>query len=241
MVQSGRRSDGAAHSIPWSKYETPHSLFAMLNHPTLDRALIEDVLNELGTLARAEGQVIKLAIYGGSALALASNFRTATRDLDAVADDEGQRVIERLAVVIAKRRGWNATWLNDDVFPYLSDNVAGVNEHHAFLRSYPSDDEPGVRVYVPTPEYLLALKLMAMRIGIDSDAKDRTDIVNLLAIVGLASPEEVVNFVVGFYPEAKVSAKVLKGIEELFRAPVIAGEDTRHEAPRYLGRGRASH
>lgn len=210
--------------------------------PLLTIDLLHDVLTELGTLARAEGKVIEVAIYGGSALMLASNFRIATRDVDAVADDDGQRVIERLAATIAARRGWPPAWLNDQVYPFLSEMVDGLDDHHSLYRSYPSEHEPGLRVFVPTAEYLLAMKLMAMRIHSADDAKDRTDILNLLAIVGLGTSVEAMKFLEAFYPQARVSLKVIAGLDELFaRADTTRdanSEDSPHVAPAYLGRGR---
>lgn len=53
-----------------------------------DLVLIPEIMGEtfkqLGTLALQEGQVIDLAVYGDSALAIAYDLRTATRDVDAV-------------------------------------------------------------------------------------------------------------------------------------------------------------
>jgi hypothetical protein len=40
-------------------------------HPLFTIDLLHDALTELGSLARAEGKVIEIAIYGGSALMLA--------------------------------------------------------------------------------------------------------------------------------------------------------------------------
>lgn len=209
----------------------------MTAHPTLTAALLEDVLTELANLARDEGKVIDLAIYGGAALCLVSNFRISTRDLDAVADDDGQRTIERLAQVVAFRRNWSPDWLNDDVFPFLSDSVSSLGEHHDFVRSYPCEHEPGLRIFVPTAEYILAMKLMAMRIDDSSAKKDRNDIVNLMSIVGLNTKEEALSFLTAFYPEAKVSPKIALGLDELFRSGDVPKEATGDDvAPAYLGR-----
>ena len=209
----------------------------MPTKPLLTVDTLHDALTELGELARAEGKVIEVAIYGGSALMLASNFRVSTRDVDAVADDDGQRVIERLAARIAERRGWSPDWLNDQVYPFLSDIVDGLGEHHRLFRSYPSEQAPGVRVFVPTPEYILAMKLMAMRIWSGEEAKDREDIINLMAIVGLQSANETMQFVSAFYPEARVSPQVIRGLDELFCSGDVR-EDRPDVAPTYLGRGR---
>ena len=72
----------------------------MPTSPNLTVELLKDALTELAMLARDEGKVVDLAIYGGAALMLVSNFRITTKDVDAVADDDGQRVVERLAGVI---------------------------------------------------------------------------------------------------------------------------------------------
>src|SRR5712691_2308138 len=103
----------------------------------LTRAALQQAFMELGALARAEGKVIDLAVYGGSALMLASNFRETTRDVDGVVGVD-QCLSDRLAAMIAANRGWPADWLND---AYLSPNVEGVSEHHQLFRSDPSEQE----------------------------------------------------------------------------------------------------
>src|SRR5262249_37170187 len=119
---------------------------------------LDDAFSELGRRAHALGKVIDIAVYGGSALMLASNFRIATEDVDAVADQD-QRSIDQLSREVATQRGWPPDWLNDGVRTYLSPNVEGLAQHHQLYRTYPSEDQPGLRVFVPTPEYILAMKL----------------------------------------------------------------------------------
>jgi hypothetical protein len=106
---------------------------------------------DLGVRARREGKVIDLAIYGESALMLASNFRIATQDVDAVVEGD-QSTVTRWAEEIARTRNWPRDWLNDGVRTCLSPHVAGLQEHHALFRAYPSEQEPGLRVFVPSPD-----------------------------------------------------------------------------------------
>ena len=198
---------------------------------------LHDAFMELGAHARRAGKVIDLAVYGGSALMLASNFRVATQDVDAVVEGD-QSTIARLAEDIARTRGWSRDWLNDGVRTYLSPHVEGLAEHHALFRAYPSEPAPGLRVFVPSPEYMLAMKLMAMRLDPAGGKSDLADILNLLDVVGLTTPEEAIDFAAAFYPEARISARLHLGIRELWRMKDTPTQEGRHGAPMYLGRGR---
>jgi len=200
---------------------------------------LHDAFMELGVHARRAGKVIDLAVYGGSALMLASNFRVATEDVDAVVEGD-QSTIVSLAEDIARSRGWPRDWLNDGVRTYLSPQVDGLQEHHALFRAYPSEQEPGLRVFVPSPEYMLAMKFMAMRLDPTGAKSDLADILNLLDIVGLTTPEDAIDFAAAFYPEARISARLHLGIRALWRMKDRQTQEGQHGAPTYLGRGRPS-
>jgi len=194
-------------------------------------------LSEVGALALDHGKVIDIAIYGGSCLMLVSNFRVATKDVDAVAAVD-QAFIDSAARTVADRHGWPHDWLNDGVRTYLSPAVEG-QQHHAFFRSYPDEANPGLRVFVPTAEYMLAMKLMAMRVDVMIEGDDLDDILNLLDIVGLARKEDVVAFAAGFYPEARISAKITLALDNLWRLHEDRTKSRVDEPPRYLGRSGA--
>ena len=200
---------------------------------------LHEAFMDLGLRAQREGKVIELAIYGGSALMLASNFRVATQDVDAVVEGD-QETITRLAEDVARARNWPSDWLNDGVRTYLSPQVSGPQEHHTLFRAYPSEQEPGLRVFVPSPEYLLAMKLMAMRIDPAGDKSDVADILNLLDIVGFTTEEDVIDFAASFYPEAKISPRLRFGIRTLWRIKDNPTQEGRHATPTYLGRSRSS-
>jgi hypothetical protein len=201
---------------------------------SLSPALLRDALAELGARAAAEGKVIDLAIYGGSCLMLASNWRISTQDVDAVPATE-PGLVARLASEVAAARGWPADWLNDGVRTWLSP-LAEFPDHHALLGAWPSEAAPGLRVFVPTAEYLLAMKLMAMRIGPEQASKDLADLLALMRVVGIARRDDLVAFAEGFYPEARRSPRLLLGLEQLWRA-FQEQQDGAENPPRYLGRG----
>src|SRR5882757_1731581 len=125
---------------------------------TFTKAELSAAFHDLGDLAAEAGKVIDLAVYGGSCLMLVSNFRLSSEDVDAVALTD-QNFVNEAARAIAERRGWPADWLNDGVRTYLSPEVEGHQAHELF-GTFPGEAKPGLRVYVPTPEYMLAMKLM---------------------------------------------------------------------------------
>ena len=174
---------------------------------TLTRDLLEDAFTELGRRALGEGKTIDLAVYGGSALILATNFRAATADVDAVAQLD-QATVDRLAGDIARERNWSADWLNDGVRTFLSPNVASVEAHHHLFRAYPDEANQGLRVFVPSVEYMTALKLAALRKDPVRGEKDRDDIKNLLAICNITTADAAMDFVAKFFPEYERTSRL---------------------------------
>jgi len=133
---------------------------------TLDRDALLDAFDEIGRAAVAAGTRLQIAVYGGSALMLASNFRFATEDVDV---SELERTLagwlEKVVKDIARQNGWADDWLNDGVAFHLSFLADGAADHLEF-GTFPRDGTPpGLVVSVPTAEYLLALKLKAARIN----------------------------------------------------------------------------
>jgi hypothetical protein len=199
-----------------------------------DVGALADALDELGQIAHEAGRVIDVAVYGGSCLMLVSNFRIATADVDAVAATD-QGFLDSAAQTIAARRGWPRDWLNDGVRTYLSPAVEGFAQHTLF-RTYPSEQTPGLRLFVPTPEYMLAMKLMALRIEPGSDRNDLADILNLMQVTGLKEKSDIVEFAARFYPEARTSGRLMLSVDHLWNEYNRRLQRPAHEPPQYLGR-----
>jgi len=114
-------------------------------------------LRRLDAKARAARVIVDMAVYGGAALALVFDLRQATRDVDAVvrgAPDFLRRVVGE----VAEEEGWPIDWLNDGVKGFLSNH-----EDLRVITEFQASDAGGLRLYVPVPEYLFAMKCMAMR------------------------------------------------------------------------------
>ena len=86
-----------------------------------DREVLLDAFDEIGRAAVQAGTKLQIAVYGGSALMLASNFRFATEDVDIA--DIGQEWPEWLSNAVERvslKNGWSSAWLNDAVSFHLS-------------------------------------------------------------------------------------------------------------------------
>lgn len=204
------------------------------NRPAFTAEMLGEALAELGQLAHEAGRVIDVAVYGGSCLMLVSNFRVATADVDAVAAVD-QGFLDTAAQTVAARRGWPRDWLNDGVRTYLSPQVEGFAQHTLF-RTYPSEQTSGLRVFVPAAEYMLAMKLMALRLDPASGRNDREDILNLMQVVGMKEKADIVQFAARFYPEARTSGALVLAVDDLWNEYSRRLERPVDEPPQYLGR-----
>ncbi len=80
-----------------------------------DRIGLLEALDAIGAAAVAHGTRLDLAVYGGSALMLASNFRFATEDVDIAEVGARPAWLDAVVAEIAARKGWSADWLNEAV------------------------------------------------------------------------------------------------------------------------------
>lgn len=169
-------------------------------------------LLRLGEIAHAAGKLIEISIYGGAALGLVWNLREFTRDVDAVIHGDST-YLRQAAQAVAIERGWPDDWLNDGVKGFLS-----ASPSLSFWRDFPSIEKPGIRVFIPSAEYLFAMKAMAMRIGDPTSARDIDDLRALGAMIGIMNPEQAIALVLQYYPAGRISPKTQFGLQELFDA-----------------------
>lgn len=177
-----------------------------------NRDVLEGALEGLGRRASAEGKTIEIAIYGGSALMLTYPWRVATRDVVAVFEAD-RATVRRLTGDIADEKGWDRNWLNDGVKGFLS---AADSRSRLLFRTYPSEQEPGLRVMLACPRYLFAMKCRAMRLGGMEVSSDLDDIRRLAAEIGVGSAEDALRLVAEFYPSHLIAPKTQFALEEIF-------------------------
>ena len=189
---------------------------------------ILEALNDIAEMALKQNKTIEIGIYGGSAIVLSWEFRKSTRDVDvAIYNDAGY--LKGIAGQIAQERNLPKDWLNDGVKGFLSNK----EERQLFLELPENSETKGLRVFTPTPEYLLAMKCMAMRIGDLENSSDIEDIKNLIQITGLSTKDQIISLVEKFYPENLIQPKVLYGIEEIVESlqkpTIIENKEVNHK------------
>jgi hypothetical protein len=164
------------------------------------RARIVAALQALGDELTREGVRGQIFIVGGAAMALAYSTRRVTKDIDAVF--EPKSAIYAAATRVAAAHDLPEGWLNDAVKGFMP----GTDEHPR-----PLPDVAGIEITTASPQYLLAMKLMAMRFGEDDE-----DIMILLHECDLHSAEEALDLLERLYPLREPSPKTRFFLEELF-------------------------
>lgn len=156
------------------------------------------LLNEELGRAGVRGE---LYLVGGAVMSLAYGARASTRDIDALFRPAGE--VREAAARVAAREGIEAAWLNDAVKGYLAENGA----FEPFL------ELEHLRVMLAQPEYLLAMKCLAMRIG--AGFHDEADVRYLLRYLNIESYEAALGTITRFYPLERFPQKTLYALEDL--------------------------
>lgn len=175
---------------------------------TLTREQILRALRALSNELGKQGIMGEICLFGGTAMLLAFKARLTTKDVDAIFQPVG--TIRELAHRIAAQLDLPANWLNDGVKGFVSAH------HETTTGELPQF--PNLRMTMPVPEYLLAMKCMAARIAgaADEEPSDVSDIVFLIHHLGLKSPEEVLDLVGRYYSAERIPVKTQYLVESLF-------------------------
>ena len=143
----------------------PHSNFFTKNN--IEKYL-KDFAIEYEVLSK-DKVPLNMLLIGGAYIVLNYNFRASTNDLDfSNLDNE---IIESAIKLTAQKHGLFDNWLNND-FRKMAPNPDKLNE---ISRPYKKISEL-VTLYTTNPEYIIALKLKALR----SEKHDFSDITGML-------------------------------------------------------------
>lgn len=195
-----------------------------------DRDQLLDALDEVGRAAVAAKARLDIAVYGGSALMLASNFRFGTEDVDiAELKEPWPEWLAEVVQQVAARNDWSEQWLNDGVSFHLSGLAVPARDLVAFGTFPRRSENTGITVFVPTARYMLALKLKALRISdFAKGAKDIDDVSGLLQVLGIESVEPAIDILSEFFPRSGADAD-----KQRFVLKTILAKGATGDAPRY--------
>ena len=157
------------------------------NASGLNRATIEAAFDLVGRKGLHAGLQMDIAVYGGSRLILASDIRDASGDVDAVFGGAYRTQIYAIVEEVAMEMRLAPNWMNEAV-KRVAPPIGEPAPPLRLFGDYPRDTTigSGLRVYLPTPEYMLAMKLLADRGGDFGDAeKAQTDTQDSLALMRL--------------------------------------------------------
>lgn len=155
---------------------------------------IRHLLDRLNAELARNGVVGEVYLLGGAVMCLVFDARAATQDVDAFFRP-AREVREA-----ARRVNSGTDWLNDAVKGFLSER--GELEL------------PNLRVLTAAPEYLLAMKCMAMRIG--REFHDIDDVRFLLRYLNLTGLDAALEIIGRYYPVERIPQKTIHALEEMF-------------------------
>ena len=164
----------------------------------LSKRDIRNLFDRLNAELARIGIVAEVYLLGGAVMCLVFDALPATKDVDTFFRPASE-VREA-----ARRVNSGADWLNDAVKGYLSER----GEFHPCL------ELPNLRVLTAAPEYLLAMKCMAMRIG--SEFHDIDDVRFLLRYLNLTEPDAALNIISRYYPVERIPRKTIHALGDMF-------------------------
>ena len=162
---------------------------------------IGELFRALDAELRKENVIGELYVVGGAVLCIALDAREATRDIDAYF--EPSTVVRRAAARIATSRGLPEGWLNDAAKGYLSPD----GDYRPFL------ELANLRVLTAAPEYLLAMKCLAFRLG--AEFQDEADVRYLLRYLNVERYEAALEIINRYYPRERFPRKAFYALEEI--------------------------
>ena len=193
-----------------------------------------EAFDEIGWAAIGADTRLDIAVFGGSALMLASNFRFATEDVDiAEVGKPWPDWLSHGSNASPQRNGWSETWLNDAVTFHLSPLAHPERDLVAFGTFPRTAEKVGLTVFVPSARYLLALKLKALRASNPAKGrKDFADVAGLLQVLGITDVEAAVGVLAEYFPRSAADAD-----KQRFVLRHLLSAERLSDAPEYPRRG----
>lgn len=148
---------------------------------------------------------VDLLMVGGAVMTLVFQAREQTKDIDAIF--EPAEPVRAAVARIAAREGLAPDWLNDAVKGFLSPSG----------RFDPYFEGEALRIFVARADYLLAMKILAMRL--EAEYRDADDIRFLCRYLGITGADAALDIVERYYPVQRITPRIRFALDE-----VLGGE-----------------
>lgn len=165
----------------------------------MSKEQIQSCLEALNDELRAMAVKGEVCLYGGAVMCLVFDARPSTKDVDAVFKPTQQ--MREAAKRVGEKFRVGEDWLNDAVKDYVVPHSLRVLWDLSHLK-----------IYIPEPDYLLAMKTSAARV----ETADRQDVQFLIGLLQLQTPQEVFAILEKYYPRQQIKPATQFFIEELF-------------------------
>jgi hypothetical protein len=142
---------------------------------------IRTLLAELGRRLDEQGVRATIYIVGGAAIALSTDTRRVTVDIDAIFHPE--TTVSDVVATMAREKGLRPDWLNQSARAF----VPGGDDDAVKL------EIPGLSVALASPQHLLAMKMAAFR------PTDVPDLELLFRELGIAAAEQAADIAQAVY------------------------------------------
>jgi hypothetical protein len=168
---------------------------------SLSKARIEELFRALDQELRQRRVVGELYVVGGAVLCVALNARPATRDVDAYF--EPTKIVREAAAKVGRSLDVPEGWLNDAAKGFMSPD----GDYRPFL------ELPNLRVLMAQPEYLLAMKCLAFRLG--AEFHDEADVRYLLRYLNIERYDAALAVITRYCPQERFPQKAFYALEEI--------------------------
>lgn len=170
----------------------------------IDKKDILKLFDLLNKSLKNESTNCELHIVGGAVMCLVLDARASTMDVDGLFKPAA--IVRKLAKQVGLNFGIDENWLNDGAKGFFSDQ--GQFDDYLELSN--------LTIYTATPEYLLAMKCLAMRIG--AEFHDIADVQYLLRHLNIETYKQACDIIIEYYPIERFPQKTLYALEEILEA-----------------------
>lgn len=132
-------------------------------------------------------------VFGGAVMCLVFNSRDNTKDIDAIFEPEN--ILKEIAANIARDHNLNNDWFNNEIRLYRPET-----KNNQLYKAWSN-----LKLYVPSAEYMFALKCYSARFG---KSKDIEDLMYLIKHLNIDNFSQAINIIEKYFDLNQIRGEV---------------------------------